>query len=513
MSRTRRFLGGVALGYANQALITLVGLWLTAFLLLRLGQEDYGLWLVGTRILGYLMLLDLGVVALLPRDVAFATGRAGGVAQANDLPEIMGRTARLVFWQLPLVALAALAIWLALPAEWEPLRHPLGIVMATFVVFFPLRIFQALLNGTQDLAYLGAVHTVSWIAGTAVTVALVVAGFGLYALAIGWGVTQLLSAVLWFARARRRYPHALPRRFPRMVGEQLRDRLSRSAWISVSQVAQVFLSGTDLLIVGKIMGPGAVVPYFCTAKLIVVFGNQPKMLAEAAQPALSELRTGAPRERVAEVCTALTRAILIFSGAIVCVVLAVNEGFVDWWVGLEQFGGFDLTVVLLAAMVLRHWYSAVVRALFAFGQDRRISLTTLFDGLLTVGVSIVLVMRMGLIGAALGSVIGVVLIGLPATLAGLSREMSVPVRRLVADLWPWFWRCALVAGLAGTLARTWVPATLPGLVLATLAACGVYSVVMLPFALRDPLGLYVRPRLEALRRLVMRAAAAGDAEA
>ena len=77
MSRTRRFLGGVAFGYANQALVTLVGLWLTTFLLLRLGQDDYGLWLVGTRILGYLMLLDLGVVALLPREVAFATGRAG----------------------------------------------------------------------------------------------------------------------------------------------------------------------------------------------------------------------------------------------------------------------------------------------------------------------------------------------------------------------------------------------------------------------------------------------------
>ena len=29
MSRTRRFLGGVAFGYANQALVTLVGLWLT----------------------------------------------------------------------------------------------------------------------------------------------------------------------------------------------------------------------------------------------------------------------------------------------------------------------------------------------------------------------------------------------------------------------------------------------------------------------------------------------------
>ena len=76
-SRTRRFLDGVWLGYANQMLMMLGGLWLTPFLLHRIGQHDYGLWLVGSQILMYLTLLDIGVVALLPRETAYATGRAG----------------------------------------------------------------------------------------------------------------------------------------------------------------------------------------------------------------------------------------------------------------------------------------------------------------------------------------------------------------------------------------------------------------------------------------------------
>ncbi len=150
MTRTRRFLSGLAVGYANQALVTIVGLWLTAFLLGRLGQADYGLWLVGTRILGYLALLDLGVVALLPRETAFATGRAGGKDDAHDLPEIVGRTTRLVLWQMPLIALVAAIIWLALPEEWAALRHPLALVMGVFVLGFPLRVFQAVLTGLQE---------------------------------------------------------------------------------------------------------------------------------------------------------------------------------------------------------------------------------------------------------------------------------------------------------------------------------------------------------------------------
>ncbi|MGD2135485.1 MAG: oligosaccharide flippase family protein, partial [Gemmatimonadales bacterium] len=274
MTRTRRFLGGLAFGYANQALVTLVGLWLTAFLLTRLGQADYGLWLVGTRILGYLMLLDLGIVALLPRETAFATGRAGGSVDAQALRELVGRTTRLVLWQMPLVALAGTIVWLALPADWEALRNPLGIVMAVFVLQFPLRVLQATLQGLQELSFLGGVYTLAWTLGTALTVVLVLAGWGLYALAVGWSATQLLSSLLWWTRLRRKYPGVLLATLPRFPRRELKDRLSRSAWISLSQVAQVLLQGTDLLIVGKIMGPGAVVPYFCTAKVLTVLGHQ-----------------------------------------------------------------------------------------------------------------------------------------------------------------------------------------------------------------------------------------------
>jgi hypothetical protein len=64
-----------------------VGLWLTPFMLTHIGQRDYGLWLVGAQILAYLMMLDFGIVALLPRETAYAMGRAGAVVErAKDLP-------------------------------------------------------------------------------------------------------------------------------------------------------------------------------------------------------------------------------------------------------------------------------------------------------------------------------------------------------------------------------------------------------------------------------------------
>jgi O-antigen/teichoic acid export membrane protein len=504
MSRTTRLLHGVAFGYANQVLMTLVGIWLTAFLLGKLGQADYGVWLVGTRILGYLLLLDIGVVALLPREVAFATGRAGGVEAATDLPEIVGRTVWIVLWQTPVVALASLLVWVMLPADWEPLRAPLAVVLIVFVLTFPARLFREALSGLQDLAYLGGTFTVTWVAGTAATVLLVVAGWGLYALAVGWAVTQGLSSAIWWVRLRRRFPTVMPRHLAGLNRAGLRERLGRGLWISVAQVANVFLQGTDLLIVGRVLGPEAVVPYFCTAKVLTVLANQPQMLAQTAQPALSELRTSADPTRLREVCAALTQAILVLSGGVVSLVFLVNQGFITWWVGASQYGGFWLTVVMAGGMLLRHWNMTAVYSLFALGHDKRITITALLDGALTVVVSVLLTRAYGLLGAALGTVAGVLLVGLPRNLTLLGSETATSVWHLAGQLWPWAWRFAVVGSAAMAVAAVWVPATLPALIAASSLCGAAYLGLMWPLALQEPLGQYVRPRLLALKRLVRR---------
>ncbi len=501
MSRTKRVLGGLAIGYGNQILLTLAGLWLTKFLLNRLGQSDYGLWLVGTKILGYLLLLDVGVVALLPREVAFATGRAGGLAEAKDLPEIVGRTGRIVMWQLSVVALASLAAWIWLPSEWAPLRAPLGLVFGVFVLTFPARILHGALAGLQDLAWLGGAFSVTWLAGTGVTVGLVMAGFGLYGMALGWSVSQALSAGAWWLRLRRRFPQVLPRRLPPISRDRLWDRLSRGFWVSVSQVANVLLQGTDLLILGKMLGPAAVVPYFCTGKVLSVLANQPQLLAQVAQPALSELRTSAGRDHLHRVATVLTRAILMLSGGIAGLVLLVNQGFVRWWVGPEQYGGLGLTVALVGGMLVRHWNMTAAYSLFALGHDKRLSITSLVDGAVTVVASIGLSHTYGLLGPALGNLAGVVMVSLPANLRALARDTDTAVRQLLLDQWPWAWRFGLSTMGALLVGHAWVPTTLPALVLASLLFGILYTGLMWPLALREPLGQYVRPQLAALKRL------------
>src|ERR1700730_9020339 len=178
MSRSARFIGGLSLGYLNQALATLIGLWIAPFLFHRVGQDNYGLWLVAAQIVLYLTLMDFGVVALLPREVAYITGRAGGCPTAIELPELTGQTMRLLLWQTPMLIAVTYILWTAMPGQWAPLHNPFGMVLIAFTTLFPFRVFAALLQGLQDLVFVGKVHVCAAVLNLFLAAALVYAGLG-----------------------------------------------------------------------------------------------------------------------------------------------------------------------------------------------------------------------------------------------------------------------------------------------------------------------------------------------
>lgn len=493
MTRTRRILGGISFGYINAAVAMIAGLWLTPFLLDRLGTRDLGLWFAVQQVLGYVLLLDLGVVALLPRETAALTGRAG--TDDAGVAELIGQTLRIVLWQTPLVAVVAGLVWWLMPAAWAPLHRPAAILLGAFVVLFPARLLQGVLFGLQDLAFVGRIQLWVWAINLALIVALVIEGYGLYALAIGWVASQLFAAVAWGVRVRRKFPSALPSRLPPVRASFLRWHAVKSGWVSAAQVAQVLLNGSDLVVIGYVLGPAAIVPYACTGKLISVLANQPQLIMQAAAPALSQVRTAESPGKLATVSAALAQAMLLVSGAVACVVAAINGAFVSWWVGAGQYSGPTLTILLIVAMLLRHWNTTTVYALFTRGYDRHLSLVTLADGAVTVGAAVAFVHWFGPVGAPMAAIVGACCVGLPWNLRALARDSGVRVRDVVAGLQPWAIRFCAVFAVAATLGASWQPngpAATAGVAAGTLLA---YLLVTGPIALRTPLGPYLRPWL------------------
>src|SRR5262245_2539861 len=118
MSRTERIAKALTLGYGFPAMVAVVGLVLTPFLLNRLGVATFGQWLIVGQVLGLLGLLDLGVTAILAREVAAASGSS---SSQSAVAEVVRRATWLVWFQTPVVAVASFTVWLLVAADREEL--------------------------------------------------------------------------------------------------------------------------------------------------------------------------------------------------------------------------------------------------------------------------------------------------------------------------------------------------------------------------------------------------------
>src|SRR5581483_7354366 len=238
---------------------------------------------------------------------------------------------------------------------------------------------------------------------------------------------------------------------------------------------------------------------------ISVFSNQPQMLMDLALPGMSEMRYSESRDRIRQASTALSHIMLLFSGALAFSVLVLNRSFVGRWVGVTQYGGFTLTVLIMALVLLRHWSRTLINTIFCFGYERWISVVSLVDGAVTVTLAIVLTHFFGPAGAPIGGIIGVCLVSLPVNLRALSKELGVSVAALLLPYRGWALRLAVLMVSAAFLQRSFTWHSLPIMAAIGAGSLLVYLLIMFPVASSPPASIYVLPLLHGLRSRVSHA--------
>jgi len=492
MSRSRSFLGGAVFAYVYQASLMLVGLWLTPFYIHTLGERDYGIWLVGLQVLNFLLLCDFGVIVVTPRDVANASGMEHAELGSGEVARVVGQTLKVVLAQTGLIALVALGLFVVKPAHDAQLRGPVGLILAVFVISYPLRIFPAVLQGLQDLKFLGQLRLTLWGISTVLVIGMLLLGARFYALAGGWCLQQMGHDLVALVRLRRSRPDLLSLEVWRRAGPLRWRWFARGFWVNVSQVATQLVAGSDLLIVGRSISAATVVVYSSTNKLITILQNQPQILASVALPGLSHMKTSESRERILQATTSLTQAMLLLAGGVFCIILAANQQFVTWWLGAHFFGGMPLTVILLLTFILRQADYTLIITLFAFGHEKMISIRALVDGAVSVGIAILLVRHWGLPGVAFGFLCGAVLVAIPADVFLLTRTLQVSVAELSRPYLAYLWRFA-IAGCCALAIRYWLGApNLPHIIITTLLAAAVYLLLVMPYVWNTPLRGYIQ---------------------
>lgn len=328
----------------------LVGLVVNPLLVMFLGPAAFGSWKACQRLFELAVASDGGsaqaikwLIAHREKDAA-ASQRSIGAA--------------LTIWLrfLPMNLVIALAIAVAIPAmitgldgtQSELFWQASVILAANAILLGLVNLPLAALIGSNK-GYIGLLPRSGLVILTNVGVVIcAMSGFGLPGMALTMLVTIILSALLCWILARRNVPNFGIRR---PLRSEVRQMWTMSKGSMVLTYAQRLLLASEVILLGILVGAGAITAYVFTAYAAQFVLAALQMTTSAMMPSLTKaLGSGnlADADRLAQISQRLT---IVTAIAAACALLVFNPSFVLVWAGPEHYLGHDANALIVLLML------------------------------------------------------------------------------------------------------------------------------------------------------------------
>jgi O-antigen/teichoic acid export membrane protein len=398
----KRIARNVVSNWAGMAVTLLAGLVLLPFLVRRLGQTDYGLWILISSFTGYFGLLDLGIRSSVGREIAVQ--RAKG---SQDGVNAIVSTALAFLSAAGLVALLASAgfalvvehVFREVPPEAVPdCRLALVLIGLNLALWLPLSVFDSMLWARQHFGLLNATEIGTTLVRTGLTFYCVANGGGLVALAV-INLVSLAGA----QGARGALVLGLDRRGlcvgpSRITREAARCLFGFGVWNFLMQVARLINGQLGTFLIGALMNVALVTPFSIAARLI---GYAREFLAASTAvltPVAVTLHAEEDEARQRRLFLEGGKYCLVLTTFIVTVLLVLGQSVLALWVGPRLASASDLVVLLTLgeALPMAQWVSFSV--ILGKGGHRRLAFYSLAENLAALPLALLLAGPWGLAG-------------------------------------------------------------------------------------------------------------------
>jgi O-antigen/teichoic acid export membrane protein len=443
--RYRRIAWSTATGITGRLVGVAITLVTIPLLLSYLGRERFGLWLTLTSIIAMLGPLDLGIGNGLTTLISRANGRddrleiralvSSGIAISLAVAVLLGAVIAIAYPITPWAALTNVGSPVAI-SEAGPAAAALAIC---FALGIPLGLVSRIHQGFQE----GYIANAWVVVGNLLALALLVlallsgAGLPLLVLAIAGGplvAAGLNGAVLFF----RQRPWLRPG-LTRVDQRRARILLGTGGLFVVLQLSLVVGYQSDNVVIAQMLGAEAVPAYAVPMKLFML---APTLLSFALAPLWPAYGEAMARRDAPWVSRALRRSIalaLAINVPVALVLLAFAPAILQLWVGEAISPSPILLLTLTVWAILNSLNGPLSMLLVGSNAMRFAAVTSVLMAVANITISIVLVGRLGIVGAIIGSITAqVVFILIPWGLYArrLLRDMSLWTPATTSQLAP-----------------------------------------------------------------------------
>jgi O-antigen/teichoic acid export membrane protein len=383
----------------------LVVLFLTPYIVSRLGVERYGIWALLTSLVGYIGFLDLGVGGSYVRYIAeyYTQKDYSKVNQVVNTGFLFCLGLAFILIPLALFFTEPLLTFLKL----DPSTYPeIKFVFFWGVVIFSLSnatfVFGSVQTGLQRMDITNIVAMISTIPYALGVVLFLEFGYGLRGLMILVGIMWVINTVINFWIAKRILPGFSFNPFL-FEGKMFVELLRFGIKLQISRLAQLISFQVDKLLITYFLSVGMVTFYDLGAKIAGSIRRLPLLLVSALVPASAEIFAKGDKEGLSRLYFRGSKYLFAASAPLFFFVVACSEMLVRVWIG----PGYDLASSVIRILSIGYFFNLIMRVAsslaLGMGKPEFEMKYGILMSVLNFGLSLILIIKFGFYGVLVGT--------------------------------------------------------------------------------------------------------------
>lgn len=402
----------------------------------NLGAYDYGLWEMLGAVIGYMGLLDLGIKP--------AISRYAAKHQAENDREALQSVYASTFVFMGAVGVLLLAffscwaLWFpgSLAPEGESYQRYtllLLIIGMQLLISFPGYVAESYLEGFQRYYLKNNIVLINTLIGTLVIYIYITPENALILLAAANAIGVVIKYVIYMAVLARPSYGAIRFQLRAFSGSRLKEIVVFGFKSFIQGVATRIENATDALVIGIMLGPAVVPIYSIPANLVNYIRTIAATLTHAFMPLFSSLSAVNEHERIRRIYLMSSKYVVGLLVPMSAGVVMIGEPFLKLWIGPDFFKDADLIILLLVIFSVVPFLNPFAsRYLTAIGEHGIYARLTPISAIINIVLTVILVHYMGVVGAALASVVPV-FIFFPVFLRFVCKHLEITPYRYIRE--------------------------------------------------------------------------------
>jgi O-antigen/teichoic acid export membrane protein len=425
----RQIIKNVGASWFSLGVSVLVGIFLSPFILHRLGDTAFGIWVLIFSITGYYGLFDLGIRSSVIRYVSTytATNNNDGLAKLINTSLATYTAIGAVAMALTLVGSLFVDSLFHIPADFLTTARWLFLMVgAAVAVGFPAGIFGGILEGMQRFYFVNLTNLVATLLRAVLIVLALKHGYGLLTVALITVLLPILGSLVRAVIVLRILPLHFGWKY--VDRSALREIANYSAITFILMIAYKLRFKTDEIVIGTFLSVTAITYFSIGDRLLDYASEVVSSLAQIFVPMSGQSDARGDTKQLRKILIAGNRACALVIFPMTSVLAILGKSVIEAWVGARYVAAsYPVLLVLLFPMTFSLAQAASPRILYGMARHKPLAWVSLMESIANLILSIVLIRPFGIVGDAAGTAIPLTCTTLYFMPRHLCRLLNVPI--------------------------------------------------------------------------------------